>query len=206
MDQEKINIYDEERNHIGVATRKEAHEKGYWHDAFHCWMVTVEEEKPSIYLQLRSREKKDYPYLLDITAAGHLLSDETVKDGVREVKEEIGIDVAFASLMPLCVLNYSVHRNQFIDKEIAHVFLYLTPLSLKDFTLQKEEVAGMVKADLYEFAALWEGTIDTIPIEGFEIDSEGRKMLIDERVGKEKFVPHEASFYKAVIERIKDAL
>ncbi|WP_270181006.1 NUDIX hydrolase [Alkalihalobacillus sp. CinArs1] len=204
MEQEQLNIFDEKYNHIGVASRKEVHEKGYWHEAFHCWIVSMEDGCPFVYLQLRSQEKKDYPYLLDITAAGHLLSNETVKDGVREVKEEIGIDVAFQSLLPLGVLNYSVHRGDFIDKEIAHVFLHLASLRFEDLTLQKEEVAGMVKVELDEFEALWDDTAETIQVEGFEIDQEGCKRLINERVGKEKFVPHEVSFYKAVIERIKN--
>ncbi|CAM5275178.1 NUDIX hydrolase OS=Lysinibacillus sphaericus OX=1421 GN=LS41612_02185 PE=4 SV=1 [Lysinibacillus sphaericus] len=45
-----------------------------------------------IYFQIRSGQKKDYPGLLDITAAGHLLAVETVEAGIREVKEELGVN------------------------------------------------------------------------------------------------------------------
>lgn len=206
MDQEQLNIYDEHRNHIGVASRKEVHEKGYWHEAFHCWFVSIEESKPSIYLQLRSKDKKDYPDLLDITAAGHLLADETVQDGVREVKEEVGIDVSYEELEPLGVLNYCVERGQFTDKEIANVFLYQTSVEMKEFTLQKEEVAGMIKADFQNFESLWKGDLDSIMVEGFRIDGDGHQVDYKEAVGRDKFVPHEQSFYLEVIERIKQKL
>ncbi|MCA0987158.1 NUDIX hydrolase [Guptibacillus algicola] len=206
MDQEKLNIYDEHRNHIGVASRKEVHEKGYWHEAFHCWFVSLEKEKISIYLQLRSKGKKDYPDLLDITAAGHILANETVQDGVREVKEELGADVAYEELEQLGVLNYCVERGSFIDKEIANVFLYQTSIEMKDFTFQKEEVAGMVKADFQDFTSLWKGDVDSIMIQGFKIDEDGAQVDCREAVGRDKFVPHEKSFYLEVIERIKQKL
>ncbi len=55
---EKLKIFDHNRNQIGVATRDEVHRAGYWHEAFHCWLVGKEGEKDYIYLQLRSEERK----------------------------------------------------------------------------------------------------------------------------------------------------
>lgn len=51
MENEIINIVDQERKPIGVATRKEIHKYGYWHETFHCWFVSVEAETQYILLQ-----------------------------------------------------------------------------------------------------------------------------------------------------------
>lgn len=96
---ERLKIFDEDRFQIGIATRDEVHRFGFWHETFHCWFVSEEAGTYYIYLQLRSATKKDYPNLLDITAAGHLLADETVQDGIREIKEEIGIDLTIEDLI-----------------------------------------------------------------------------------------------------------
>ncbi|MFS0765523.1 NUDIX hydrolase [Peribacillus phoenicis] len=96
-----------------------------------------------LYLQHRCAIKKDYPNLLDITAAGHLLAYETVYDGVREIKEEIDIDAAFDELVPLVIIQYYQTKEDFIDKELPNVFLYETAHSFDDFTLQPEEVSRL---------------------------------------------------------------
>ena len=187
MENEQLKIFDEYRNQIGVATRKDVHRLGYWHEAFHCWFISEEQGTVYLYLQLRSNTKKDYANLLDITAAGHLLANERVQDGVREVKEEIGIDISFQELIPLGIINYCVIREDFIDKEIANIFLYKSKKSLDDFTLQEEEVAGIVKAEFNHFAELWFGERETIRIKGFEIKQDGTKTLIDENVGRNSY-------------------
>lgn len=151
MENEMLKIFDENKHQIGIATREEVHRLGHWHEAFHCWFVSREEEKDYIYLQLRSDIKKDYPSLLDITAAGHLLAQETVLDGIREIKEEIGIDVSINELESLGVINYCVVKENFIDKEIAYVFLYRYNNTFEEFTLQKEEVSGMLKTEFDDF-------------------------------------------------------
>jgi isopentenyldiphosphate isomerase len=104
MESELIKRFDEHGNQAGVATREEIHKMGYWHETFHCWFIGREEGIDYIYFQIRSGTKKDYSNLLDITAAGHLLAHETIYDGIREVKEEIGIDVSFNELVPLGVI------------------------------------------------------------------------------------------------------
>jgi isopentenyldiphosphate isomerase len=155
-----------------------------------------------IYLQLRSKSKKDYPDLFDITAAGHLLADETVEDGVREVAEEIGIDVSFEELVPLGMFEYSATKDDFIDKEMANVFLFDFEDGFDEFILQTEEVAGMVKVRFNDFAHLWTGEKDRVEINGFVLNENGEKLPVNEQAGREKFVPHQRSFYNQVIREI----
>jgi isopentenyldiphosphate isomerase len=204
--QEKLKIFDDNRNPIGVATRGDVHKHGYWHEAFHCWFIGKEQGKDYIYLQLRSKDKQDYPNLLDITSAGHLLADETVKDGVREIKEEIGIDVDFEELVVLGALDYCVVNEDFIDKEIANVFLYRSNNSFNDFTLQAEEVSGIGRANFDDFADLWFGVKDEIKISGFQINNDGKKVEFEEKVNKDRFVPHQVSFYKEVVQKIREQI
>lgn len=206
MEDERLKIFDEDRDQIGVATREEVHRLGYWHETFHCWFIGKEMGKDYIYLQLRSDTKKDYPNLFDITAAGHILANETVQDGVREIKEEIGIDVPFHELIPLGIIDYCVIKEDFIDKELANVFLYKYDKSFEDFTFQKEEVAGIVKVEFNDFTELCLGERDTVRIKGIEIKKDGNKILIDEDVGRDKFVPHQIKFYKTVIQKIKEKI
>lgn len=201
-----LKIFDDERNPIGIASREEVHRLGYWHEAFHCWFVSKEKDIDYLYLQLRSDRKKDYPNLLDITAAGHLLANETVHDGVREIKEEIGIDVIADELVPLGVIDYCVTKENFIDKELANVFLYKSNKTFDDFTLQEEEVSGIVRVVFNDFVELWEGKRETITIQGFEIKKDGNKVFMDGHVGKDQFVPHPISYYQMVIRKIKQRL
>jgi isopentenyldiphosphate isomerase len=206
MENEILKTFDSDRNQIGVATREEVHRIGHWHEAFHCWFVCREEEKDYIYLQLRSDLKKDYPNLLDITSAGHLLASETVQDGIREIKEEIGIDVTFNELVPLGIFSYTVIKENFIDNEFANVFLYKSKNTLDDFTVQREEVSGIVKVEFNDFYKLWMGEREEINIKGYEIDKDGKKVLMDKNVGRSKFVPHEDSFYQSVVTLIRERI
>ncbi|MBK5443160.1 NUDIX domain-containing protein [Peribacillus sp. TH24] len=206
MENEMLKVFNADRKQIGVATREEVHRMGHWHEVFHCWFVSREAGVDYIYLQHRCEMKKDYPNLLDITAAGHLLAHETIYDGVREIKEEIGIEVSFDKLVSLGVIEYHVTKENFIDKELANVFLYESTQCFDDFTLQKEEVSGMVKVELDDFEDLWDGTKEEVNIQGFEINQDDHRMMIDQYVGRDKFVPHDISYYKSIIRLIRENL
>lgn len=206
MENEQSKIFDEYRNQIGVATRRDIHRFGYWHETFNCWFISKENETDYLYLQLRSNLKKDYPNLLDTTVAGHLLANETVQDGVREITEEIGIDISFQELIPLGIIAHCIVSEDLIDKEIANIFLYKSEKSFDNFTLQEEEVSGIVKTKFKHFAELWLDERETIKIKGFLIKKDGEKVLIDENVGKNKFVPYQIKFYKTLIEKIKEKI
>ena len=204
LENEMLKIFDKDYTQIGVAPREEVHQLGHWHEVFHCWLISSEGEESYIYLQIRSQLKKDYPNLLEITAAGHLLANETVEEGIREIKEEIGLDVPFNELIPAGIFKYSVTNENFIDNELAHIFLYETKQTLLDFTLQKEEVSGIVKVKWLEFCELWSGNKEEVKIQGFEINSAGKRLLIDRTVGRKHFVTHQLSYYEHIIKSIHE--
>ncbi|MBT2687657.1 NUDIX domain-containing protein [Bacillus sp. ISL-47] len=203
METELLNIFDEGRKQIGVASREEVHKKGYWHETFHCWFISKEQNQDCIYFQNRSKIKKDYPGLLDITAAGHLLSHESVMDGIREVEEELGISVAFDELIPFGVIDYCAEKENFIDKELAHVFVYRSHHRLDEFVPQLEEVSGVVRIAMDDFYELWFNGKDSIASEGFEI-SNGKRVQVRRQVTKKDFVPHEDYYYRRVLHSIRE--
>ncbi|MEI4770238.1 NUDIX hydrolase [Psychrobacillus sp. FJAT-51614] len=206
MENEMLRIFDENRLEIGTATREEVHRLGLWHETFHCWFISRKEGKEYIYLQIRSDHKKDYPSLLDITAAGHLLATEKVVDGIREVQEELGIEVTFDEFVSLGVIDYSITTGELIDKELANVFMYNNNINFEDFNLQVEEVSGIVRADFKQFAALWTNEVSSIEIEGYQLNDFGERIPLIKIVEKDAFVPHENSYYKAVISGIQAIL
>lgn len=201
MENELLKIFDENKRQIGVATREEVHRAGHWHEAFHCWFAGGNDED-CIYVQLRSDIKKDYPGLLDITAAGHLLSHEHVLDGVREIEEELGMAVSADQLECMGVVDYCIANEPFIDKEIAHLFLYRHRGDFSEFILQASEVSGIFKVKLADFSALWFEQCEQIRIQGFELDRGGNKVFLDKYVNRNHFVPHEAQYYRTVVDVI----
>lgn len=202
MENERLKIFTEDGKELGEATREEVHKQGYWHETFHCWVISKEGDKDYIYFQIRSPQKKDHPNQIDITAAGHILAHETFLDGIREVKEEIGIDVAYEELISLGVLKYCVTKGDFIDNELAHVFLYQSPYTFNDFDVQPEEVSGMVRAEFDSFRKLYLEDQEDIHIEGFELDEAGNRRTISKSVTKKEFVPHEQVYYESIIDLI----
>ncbi|WP_139488556.1 NUDIX hydrolase [Brevibacillus dissolubilis] len=208
METETLTIFDHQHQPIGVASRGEVHRVGHWHETFQCWLTGQENGVDMIYFQIRSAGKKDYPNLLDITAAGHLLSDETVQDGVREVQEELGIDVSFDELVSLGVIENCLRREGFIDNEFSHVFLYPSKNAFEDFSfkLQKEEVSGMVRVEFGSFYQFCFGEVDELVVDGFEIGEDGEKIAIHQTLGRERFVPHQRSYWERVATLIREQL
>lgn len=204
MDEEMIMACEEDGTSIRIATREEIHIKGLWHETFHCWIVEIKDGTPYIHLQLRSSDKKDFPDLLDISAAGHILAHESIVDGVREIEEELGIDVKFEDLISLGVIKDQLSLKNFKDNERCHVFLYKTAHDLNGaYRFQKEEVAGMFKFDFQDFYHLCMGDKERIEStdELASSHTPSRKS-----VALADLVPHGASYLEQVVIRIQKEL
>ncbi len=66
---------------------------GEWVGGIHIWIYTRNPE-PAVLLQVRSKQARIAPNKLDVTAAGHYDVGEQGLDGLRELREELGIDVS----------------------------------------------------------------------------------------------------------------
>ncbi|MBT2639262.1 NUDIX domain-containing protein [Bacillus sp. ISL-39] len=204
MENEMLKVFDEQGNWMGTGTRTEVHKAGYWHETFHCWLTERIGNEDFLFFQVRSSAKKDYPDLLDITAAGHILADESPLDGLREVKEELGIELALEDLHSLGVIKDSLNIPGFIDNELCHVFLYDQHKSFDQYRLQREEVAGIMMASLTVFENLWFGTVEEIKVEGFLVSGDHEKKSHSMLVKKHDFVPHEDVYIESVLRAIKN--
>ena len=205
MENELLKVFDEQGNWIGTETRSEIHKAGYWHETFHCWLTERIGNEDFLFFQVRSSAKKDYPNLLDITAAGHILADESPLEGLREVKEELGIDIALEDLHSLGIIKDALDSPELIDNELCHVYLYDQHLPFDSYELQFEEVSGIMRVSLNEFENLWFGKVENIKVEGFLVSRDQEKIPHSMLVSKHDFVPHEDEYIESVIKAIKNA-
>lgn len=74
---------------IGQATRERIHAEGLRHRAVH---VLVRDEKGQVWLQRRSRYKRQHPLCWDSTCSGHVDAGESyLMAAEREFEEELGV-------------------------------------------------------------------------------------------------------------------
>lgn len=91
-DKDILDVYDENGTFLGVYNRKIVHDKGLWHYAMHCWIYTEINGIRYVIFQRRQDDKRIFPNKLDVAAAGHYLSGEHLRDGLRELIEELNIN------------------------------------------------------------------------------------------------------------------
>lgn len=173
MAEERFDIYDEELNPLGTATRAETHALGYWHRTFHCWLTRREGSRQLVRFQRRQLGKDTNPGCWDITVAGHLSAGETLREGVRELREEIGVTASYDELVHLFQVREDasgiVNGLPFIDREVSDVYALVCDLPLEALRLQPEEVAGVYEAELGELLGLFRGEREALEARGVEL-------------------------------------
>ena len=163
---EMFDIYDEALNHIGVKARADVHRDGDWHQTFHCWVIGRDDDGTQfVVLQKRGENQDTFPHKLDISAAGHLQAGETVRDGARELEEELGLHVMFDDLVALGRRVSIKTYKTLIDRQVSHVFLYECNQPLSAYQYQRSEIAGLVKLPIVQGLALLSGEIASVDVE-----------------------------------------
>lgn len=161
---EYIDIYDKDENLLGYCEKDLAHKLGYWHRVFGCLAYNSKTKKVFMQIKNPNHNKVHKKELLEITAGGHLISGETVLDGIREFKEETGFDIDSNNLI------FAEYRkcNKTISKaykirEFQYYYLVNIDKQITDFTdFDNKEVVGFVELKIKDLIKLLEGKKEEI--------------------------------------------
>ncbi|GLC28868.1 NUDIX hydrolase [Clostridium omnivorum] len=196
--EEYLDTFNEDEECIGKAPRSEVHRMGYWHRTFQCWFTFEENGKQYLLFQKRCENKDTYPLLFDITSAGHLSTGEDLQQGVREIKEELGVDIEFNELLPIGIVKQKKIEINLKDYEFAHVFLFRSKNKITDYKLQKEELTALVKLELKSAIELFNNKVNKVKLVGITFDGNNDYKDAEFEATKESFVPHGDKYYNLV--------
>lgn len=147
--EELLDILNEEGEKTGLcATKAEIYQKGYWYRTVHIWIIN---DKHELLMQKRNPYKKTFPNLWALSTAGHVLKGEnSLESGIRELKEELDIDIKPEQLEYL----FTIKREEICDNFTLRVFddVYLLPwnVDVAHTKLQVEELTD-IKYVYYEY-------------------------------------------------------
>lgn len=122
------------------ASKKEIHEKGWWHQTAHVWIYNSRGE---ILLQKRSMAKDSYPGLWDISVGGHVDAGETpLQAALRETSEEVGIVAKEKDLEKIGVRKSAkgLSEKNYKNNEFQNVYLCKFDGQTSDLEIRQEEV------------------------------------------------------------------
>ena len=132
--------------------------------------------------------------MLDISAAGHLAAGETKEDGIRELKEELGIDVDFEKMAYLGVRISATEHSGRSNKEFCHVVLLEDNTALQDYVIEEDEVSGVVEVDLTDGMKLLSGELDSMTCSALFVEN-GENKLVSYELKRKDFIPRIDPYY-----------
>ncbi len=186
---EKIDIFNDKYEFIGTSTKNKAHQKGLWHRVFTCLIVNPKHKTIILQKKVPGRYSFKRPNYLDVSVGGHYLAGESIQQGIREIKEEIGLKVKFKDLIPLGIRQTAetVSKN-YIANEFQHIFIYPSTRKLQDYTLENVEVNSLVEIRVQDAIDLLTKKTNKIKGRGiFIVNNQSKLRVIN--ITRKDFVP-----------------
>lgn len=140
---ELIEIVDKDGNFTGqVIDKEEAHDKNLLHNEVAVFIIN---SKKQVLLQKRSANKRFNPNKWGL-CAGHVDAGESLESAaLREVKEEVGIDITTNDLKPFAEREFTIRDS---NSHITYFYYAKSNLNEKDFIIQKEELSEVKWFDI----------------------------------------------------------
>lgn len=130
MEQDLIIEVDENNNEIGLRSRKDFYGGKYIHRGVHLMLFNSKDE---VAIMKRSANKRWYPNLYTFSVSGTVDNETTDECIVREIKEEIGLD-----LSPKELFTFYHADNQ--DRAFATLYSVISDIQIKPDPQEISEV------------------------------------------------------------------
>lgn len=186
-----IDIYTDSNEHLGTEDKRVAHQNGLWHRTFSC--LALNPATATVLLQKKSpgRYVFDRPDQADFTVGGHYHAGETIPEGVRELREELGLDIPYTNLHPLGIRQTAVTlAPNWIEHEFQYWHLLPLNLDLADIPLDDAEVSGLVEFALDDAIALVSAQTTEVPVRYLVRDDQnGHRRLLEGVLRSEDLIP-----------------
>lgn len=143
---EFIDIYNENHKYLGICEKGLAHKLGLWHEVFNG--IIVNRENKSIIFQIKNAKHNQVHDMdkIDISVGGHYQAGEKIEDGIREIKEESGIEIEFKDLIYLGERQVStVVKEEYIVREFQKIFIVPYNDSITKLKCQDDEINGFIE-------------------------------------------------------------
>ncbi len=142
---EKWDLYDKNRKYRGVSKRRdEKFLPGDYHIVVH---ICIFDSNKRMLIQKRNSNKKDWPNLWDLSVAGSAQHKEDSSTcAMREIKEEIGLDVDLSDERPYITIHFKYGFDDY--------YILKKDLDVDGLLLQKDEVDSIKWADKDEILRL----------------------------------------------------
>ncbi|SEP46594.1 NUDIX hydrolase [Amycolatopsis saalfeldensis] len=148
-----------------VVDKKAAHREGLWHRVLSA--LAVAPARGTILLQVKAADRvpggPPAVPAVDFTVGGHLLAGEDPAD-VREVREELGLDLTYAQLHYLGIRQTAATLpGGRVEREFQYWHLIPLERQIEDIPLADPEVAGLVEVTIEDAIQLADGRTDVVP-------------------------------------------
>lgn len=142
---ELIQIVDENGNYTGqIMDKEEAHDKNLLHNEIAVFIIN---DNKQVLLQKRSANKRFHPNKWAL-CAGHVDADESLETAaLRELKEEVGIDISLENLRPFAEREFTIRD---FNSHITYFYYTKSNKSENDFIIQEEELSEVKWFDIYK--------------------------------------------------------
>lgn len=140
---ELIQIVDENGRFTGeIMDKEEAHDKNLLHNEVATFIIN---DNKQILLQKRSANKRFNPNKWAL-CAGHVDAHESLEDAaLREIKEEVGLDVSLKKLHPFGERELTMGES---NSHITYFYYIKSNKKESDFIIQEEELSEVKWFDI----------------------------------------------------------
>ena len=154
MSEHYVDVFDENYQWKGVALKSEAHNQGLWHRVFSC--LIVDSTTRSVFFQKKqplcySFERPDY---IDVSVGGHYIAGEKIEEGIREFKEETGIEIQYSDLINLGIRRSVFSIGDYKCFEYQHMHLYDLKGERPGFNGDMKEIKAFVEVNVDQAISL----------------------------------------------------